>query len=126
MYNNFSDMGLIHLEDMEFYAGHGCFQEEQLTGNRFVVNLWLETDVENASLTDNINDTLNYQAAYQLVKKEMAITSHLLEHVGRRILDALFEALPELEFAKVKVSKMNPPMGGVIKCVSLEIERRRK
>lgn len=119
-------MSVIHLEDMEFYAYHGCFKEEQLAGNRFMVNLMLETNVEKASVTDDIKDTLNYQTAYQLVKKEMAVTSHLLEHVGKRILDALFDTFVELESAKVKVSKMNPPMGGVMKCVSLEMERRRK
>jgi 7,8-dihydroneopterin aldolase/epimerase/oxygenase len=118
-------MSVIHLEDMEFFAYHGCFKEEQLTGNRFLVNLWLETNVAKASTTDDINDTLNYQTAYQLVKKEMAVTSHLLEHVGKRILDILFETFAELEAAKIKVSKTNPPMGGVMKCVSLEMERRK-
>jgi 7,8-dihydroneopterin aldolase/epimerase/oxygenase len=118
-------MSVIHLEDMEFFAYHGCFKEEQLTGNRFLVNLWLETNVEKASATDDINDTLNYQTAYQLVRKEMAVTSHLLEHVGKRILDELLSTFEALESAKVKVSKMNPPMGGVMKCVSVEMERRK-
>lgn len=119
-------MGRIYLEEMEFFAFHGCFKEEQLTGNRFVVYLVLETDIEKASATDDINDTLNYQIAYQLVKKEMATTSHLLEHVSKRILDALFSKFTELEYARVKVSKMNPPMGGVMKCVSVEAERKKQ
>ena len=34
-------MGKIILEQMEFYAYHGCFQEEQIIGNRFVVQLVL-------------------------------------------------------------------------------------
>jgi 7,8-dihydroneopterin aldolase/epimerase/oxygenase len=118
-------MSLIHLEDMEFYAYHGCFQEEQIVGNRFLVNLTLETNVDKASETDNINDTLNYQVAYQLVKQEMAVKSHLLEHVGNRILLTLFNHFEELEYARVKVSKLNPPMGGVMRCVSLEMEKRK-
>ena len=118
-------MGLIHIEDMEFFSYHGCFKEEQLCGNRFLVNLTLETNVEKASISDDINDALNYQTAYQLVRKEMAVKSHLLEHVGKRILDALFNTFSELEAAKVKVSKMNPPMGGAMKCVSVEMERRK-
>lgn len=118
-------MSLIHLEDMEFYAYHGCFREEQIAGNRFMVNLTLETNVEKASTTDDISDTLNYQTAYQLVRKEMAVKSHLLEHVGKRILDALFDTFGQLESARVKVSKMNPPMGGAMRCVSVEMERRR-
>jgi dihydroneopterin aldolase len=119
-------MGRIYLEEMEFFAYHGCFKEEQLTGNRFIVNLMLETNIEKASSTDDINDTLNYQIAYQLVKQEMAVTSHLLEHVCKRILDALFAKFSELEYAKVKVSKMNPPMGGAMRCVSVEAERKKQ
>ncbi|HEY4788203.1 MAG TPA: dihydroneopterin aldolase [Bacteroidales bacterium] len=119
-------MGLIHLEDMEFYAFHGCFTEEQIAGNRFMVNLTLETNMEKASETDNINDALNYQMAYEVVKKEISIKSHLLENVAKRTLDALFHEFSQLEWASVKVSKMNPPMGGVMKCVSVEMERKRK
>ena len=117
-------MGLIHLEDMEFYAYHGCFQEEQIAGNRFLVNLMLETNMDAASETDSIDDALNYQTAYQLVRKEMAVTSHLLEHVAKRILDVLFTQFQQLKYAKVKVSKMNPPMGGAMRCVSVELERK--
>jgi len=117
-------MGLIHLEDMEFYAYHGCFQEEQIAGNRFMVNLTLKTNMDKASETDKIIDALNYQTAYQLVRQEMAIKSHLLEHVAKRILDALFNQFQQLEQAKVKVSKMNPPMGGAMRCVSVELERK--
>jgi len=117
-------MGLIHLEDIEFYAFHGCFKEEQLTGNRFIVNLTLETDMDVPAETDSIEDALNYQIAYQLVKKEISITSHLLENVAKRILDALFTQFPQLKLARVKVSKMNPPMGSVMKCVSIEMERK--
>lgn len=118
-------MGLIHLEDMEFYAYHGCFQEEQIAGNKFIVNLTLETNTEKASSTDNIEDTLNYQIAYEITKKEMLVTSHLLEHVAGRILNSLFDRFPHLEMASVKVSKMNPPMGGQMKCVSVILERRK-
>jgi len=116
-------MGLIHLEDLEFYAYHGCNPEEQITGNSFIVNLTLETNMDMPSKTDYITDALNYQVAYEIVKHEMSITSHLLEHVTQRILDALFNKFPQLKHATVKVSKMNPPMGGVMKCVSVELSK---
>jgi dihydroneopterin aldolase len=116
-------MGLIHLEDLEFYAYHGCNPEEQITGNSFIVNLTLETNMDKPSNTDDITDALNYQVAYEVIKYEMNITSHLLEHVAQRILDALFNKFPQLEHATVKVSKMNPPMGGIMKCVSVELAK---
>lgn len=119
-------MGLIHLENMEFYAYHGCFKEEQVAGNRFVVNLTLETDMKKPSQTDNIVDALNYQIAYGIVRDEMATTSHLLENVAERTLNHLFKEFEQLECATIKVSKMNPPMGGVMRCVTVEISKNRQ
>jgi 7,8-dihydroneopterin aldolase/epimerase/oxygenase len=118
-------MGLIHLEDMEFFAFHGCYKEEQVAGNRFLVNLTLETNMDKASQTDNIADALNYQVAYEVVKLEMNVKSHLLEHVAQRILDNLFNRFQTLVSASIKVSKMNPPMGGMMRCVSVVKEQKR-
>lgn len=118
-------MGVIHLENMEFYAYHGCFEEEAIVGNNFIVNLWLETDTEKPSETDDINDALNYQQAYLLVKAQMEIRSHLLENVCKRILDTLFANFSQLTEARVKVSKLHPPMGGPMKAVSVELSRKK-
>lgn len=118
-------MGTIRIEQMEFYSFHGCFEEERIVGNRFIVDLEMETDCTRACETDDIADALNYQTAYDLVKEEMKTKSYLLEHIACRILDSLFATFPQLEVARVKVSKMNPPMGGKIKDVSVEVERRR-
>ncbi len=116
-------MGKITLEDMEFYAYHGCFKEERIVGNKFIVNLTIETNMEKPSKTDDIKDALNYQTAYKLVKEQMQIKSHLLENIAKRILDSLFSNFNNIEKATVKVSKMNPPIGGKLKCVSVSLER---
>ena len=116
-------MGLIQIENMEFYAYHGCYKEERLVGNRFIVDLEIITDLKKASVTDNIKDTLNYQLAYEIVREQMKIKSHLLEHVASRILDSLYVKFPGIENAKVRVSKMNPPMGGQMDRVSVTLSR---
>lgn len=115
-------MSVISIEGMEFYAYHGCFAEEQLIGTWFVVDLFLEVDTTMAEQTDNLHDTVNYLEVYQLVKKEMEINAKLLEHVGRRILVAVHQAFPQVQHARVKVRKMNPPLGGKMDFVSLTIE----
>ena len=71
-------MALISIEKMEFYAYHGCFEEEQKIGTWFNVDLSLEVDTSKAEKSDNIEDTVNYQAVYQVVKEQMMIPSHLL------------------------------------------------
>ncbi|HPE33889.1 MAG TPA: dihydroneopterin aldolase [Bacteroidales bacterium] len=112
-------MAQIALENMEFFAYHGCFSEEQIIGTRFIIDLWIDTDTTEAEYTDKITQTINYQDVYFLVKEQMIIKSKLLEHVGRRILDALTEKFPNVISARIKVSKMNPPLGGKVGCVSI-------
>lgn len=116
-------MGEIHLEDMEFYAFHGHFKEEQIVGNRFLVDLTLSTNMEGPGQSDNLKDALNYQEAYEIVKKEMEKKSHLLEHIARRILDALYDHFEAIDEASIKVSKMNPPMGGKMDRVSVTMRK---
>jgi dihydroneopterin aldolase len=115
-------MALIEIEGMEFYAFHGHFDVEKIAGNRFVVNLKIETDCSKARLSDKLEDTLDYQKAYLAVKEEMAIPSNLLEHVCQRIITRIKSEFPEVVKVTVKVSKMNPPMGGPIEKVSLTME----
>lgn len=119
-------MGLIEIEGMHFYAYHGHFEAEQIVGNEFIVDLQMETDCSKAALSDDLNDALNYQAVYSLVQKEMTTKSRLLENVAQRILDTLFAEFPNLENAKIKVSKMNPPMGGEIEKVSITLSKKKK
>ena len=114
-------MALIEIEDMEFYAYHGCFKAENIVGTRFKVNLKIELDTTAAEQSDKLTDTLNYQTAYLIVKEQMLQTSHLLEHVARRIIDSLKTSFPEIKQVEVKVSKMNPPLGGQIQAVSVTL-----
>lgn len=116
-------MGLIEIEGMEFYAYHGHYEEEQIVGNRFLVDLSIETDCSRAAYSDDIKDAVNYQVAYKIIKKQMQTKSHLLENIVSRIIDALYSELPAVLSVKVKLSKMNPPMGGKIKKVSVTMSR---
>ncbi len=112
-------MGIIQIEDMEFYSFHGHFKEEQIVGNKFLVNLTLETDMAKAKESDNLKDAINYQRAYEIVKHQMEMKSHLLEHIAGRIIDALYAEMEGIKKITVKVSKMNPSMGGKMRSVSV-------
>lgn len=119
-------MGLIQIEGMEFYSFHGHFREEQIVGNKFLVDLTIETDMDRAARSDNLKDALNYQEAYQLVKAQMEKKSYLLENIAGRILESLFTDLPGIIRATIKVSKLNPPVGGKIHSVSVVLSREKK
>ncbi len=118
-------MGVIELKDMVFYARHGHFEVENKVGGRFVVQVKLDVDCIKAGETDNLADALNYQLAYDVVKQEMAISSALLEHVCARILNRLL-ALGKVDEAWVKVEKINPPMGGEMASVSVQMSKKRQ
>lgn len=118
-------MGVIRIEQMEFYSYHGHYEEERIVGNKFLVDLLMETDCTAAAQSDELVDALDYQKAYELVQVEMKEKSYLLEHIASRILDTLFRHFERLERAEVKVSKLNPPMGGKMRAVSLTLQRQK-
>lgn len=105
-------MGLISIENMEFYAFHGHYREEQIVGNKFLVDLHIETPMAEPAQSDNLKDAVNYQFAYRLLKEEMEKKSKLLENIAKRILDVIYDNFGGITKVTVKVSKMNPPMGG--------------
>ena len=61
--------------------------------------------------------------AYGIIKVQMEQKSHLLENIASRILNALYSEMSGIKKARVKVSKMNPPVGGKVHSVSVIIER---
>ena len=107
---------------MRFYVHHGCFSQERAIGTHFVVDLSFNTDTTRAEQSDSIADTVSYLDVYQTVKREMQQPSNLLEHVARRVGEAVLKEYPAVTDIKVKVSKMNPPLGGQMHSVSVELE----
>jgi len=117
-------MYIISIEDMQFFAYHGHYEEEKITGNQFELSLYLEVNDNDAGRTDNLKDAPNYQLIYQIVKEQMAIKSHLLEHLAMRILDAIYgQFSADILHTRLKVSKINPAMLGQIGRVCVTMER---
>lgn len=110
---------------MRFYANHGCFAEERKIGTLFEVDLAYDCNTQSAQVSDNIDETVDYSAVYRIVKNEMAVPSHLLEHVADRIANALMDSFPAIEKLSITVYKVNPPLGGQIDSVSVSIDRIR-
>ena len=118
-------MAKIILENMEFHAFHGCLEHEQNLGNTFIVSLSMQLETSLAGKTDNLNDTLNYQLVYDVVKREMEIPSKLIEHVGQRIVDCVYYEFSQIMEVELKLSKLNPPLGGKVDRVTILLDRKR-
>ncbi len=115
-------MTTITLNEMRFHAYHGYFDFEKELGNIFIVNLSMVLNTDLAQQSDNLDDTLNYQEVYDVVKREMEIPSNLLEHVIQRIFSSVKESFPQIKQLKVELSKLNPPLGGAVESVSIKLE----
>lgn len=118
-------MAIITINDMRFYAHHGCFEQERVIGTHFRVDLSFTTDTSKAEISDNIVDTVSYLDVYQVVKAEMMTPSHLLEHVARRVGERVLADFPAVDTVNVKVSKLNPPLGGQMDSVSVTLDLAR-
>ena len=117
--------GIIELEDMRFWAHHGCLESERKKGNLFLVDFSGEVDMSKAAQSDDLNDTVNYAAIYELIKSEMNTPSNLLEHVAGRIVKAIAAEFPQFEKFSIKVSKHNPPVGGPVEWSRVTLRHER-
>jgi len=116
---------IITISGMEFYAYHGCFPEEKVIGTRFKVDVMIHCNFMEAAQHDNLEKSINYQTVYALIKEEMAVSSHILEHVCFRIIQRLKNHFSEILKCKITVYKLNPSIGGKTKWVAVTITTAR-
>lgn len=118
-------MGTIKLNNIRTFSYHGCLIEEGKIGSDYSIDLEIKTDLRKSAVTDNLHDTVDYVDLNRIVTEEMAIRAKLLEHVAHRIITRIFAELPQVSRIKVAVSKLNPPIGGDVESVTIEMEEFR-
>lgn len=116
----------IFIENARFFSYHGVGEQEQLVGNEFIINLKLKVDILQAGKTDELSDTISYADVYDVIKREMAIPSKLLEHVCYRISTSLFHLFPTIEAIDLKLAKRNPPIGADLDCAGVEVHYKQQ
>ncbi|HNS12865.1 MAG TPA: dihydroneopterin aldolase [Bacteroidia bacterium] len=112
---------IISLNNIKTYSYHGCLEEEAGIGGHYLVDVDIFTDFSGASESDDLSETVDYCEVYEVVKREMAIRSKLIEHVAQRIGDALLKMDKKIDSADVCVTKIAPPMNGDVESVSVEV-----
>ena len=118
-------MGTIKLQNIRTFSFHGCLMEEAKIGSDYRVDLEIKTDLRKSSLSDHLKDTVDYVLLNKIVVEEMEIRSNLLEHVANRIIVRIFGEIPEVSRIVLSVSKLNPPIGGDVEAVTIEMEEYR-
>ncbi len=101
----------VLLKDIRLFAYHGVLPQERVVGAYFILNIAIDTDFSRAMETDELEGTISYAEAYDVVKAEMAVPSKLLEHVAGRICKALLHRFPTAQAIHLEILKENPPMG---------------
>ncbi len=116
----------ICVQGMEFYGYHGVFREENILGQRFLVDVTLELDLQPAGRSDCLEYTVNYADVYERCRAIVEErTFALIEAVAEAIAADLLAAFPVVQRCIVKVTKPNPPIRGHYQHVAVEIDRGR-
>ena len=118
-------MGKIQVNNIRLYANHGCLNEEAMIGSWYRVDIEVNVDLTKSSISDDLEDTVDYVQLNHIVKEEMVIRSKLLEEVANRILDRFFLELKMIKSATVSVAKLNPPIGGNVQEVVIILTKER-
>jgi len=113
----------IEITGLSLYTHHGVSEAEREIGQRLMLDLRLEVGETDATLTDRIEDTVDYGEVCQLVALIAQQRSHrTLERLCSTIADRLL-ADYELEGVWVKATKPEPPIPLPVAEVSVEVWR---
>jgi len=119
-------MGIIKVENIRVFAHHGCLKEETKIGSDYRVDLQVKANLQTSAKSDSLSDTVDYVFLNKIVREEMLIPSYLLETVAKRILKRIFNEDKHVSKATIKVSKLNPPIGGDVEMVTIKMTEKRK
>lgn len=112
---------IIRLHDIHVYAHHGCWAEETVIGGEYTVDVELHYDFTEAAQQDDLTKTIDYVEVKEIVYSEMAVPAKLIETVAYKIHQKLTSTFPAIEKCSVRITKINAPMGGQVRAVSVEI-----
>lgn len=116
----------IILRDLGFFGYHGVMPEEAVLGQRFFVDLVCGADLLEAGRSDELQHSISYAEIYDVAKAAFEEQRFkLIEAVGQRIVDRLFEAFPDIRWVQVRVKKPAAPIAMVAGEAAIELHRHR-
>ncbi len=118
---------IIRIKNATFYGYHGVLSEEQSVGGKFEADVDIYTDFSEAAKKDSLKQTIDYQKVYEFMYK-LALEKkyYLIEALATTIADELLKNFQHIEKVAVRVRKHNPPMGGVVDSVEVEVIKNRE
>ena len=115
----------IKIKNLEVFANHGVFPEENKLGQKFLVSLTMYTDTRKAGKTDELTASIHYGEVSQFIDSYMKThTFQLIERVAEELAEELLVQVPLLQKVQLEVKKPWAPVGLPLETVSVEIERQ--
>lgn len=117
-------MDKITIKELEVFANHGVFPEENVLGQKFVISAILYTGTRKAGITDELSFSVHYGEVSHFIQKYL--TQHtwkLLESAAEHLVQALLLEFPLIEKIDLEIQKPWAPIGLPLNTVSVSISR---
>lgn len=120
-------MDAIVISDLEVFAHHGVFPEENALGQKFMVSLRLEADLRPAGERDDLSASVDYGAVCRLADGFLrAHVFKLIETAAEGLASEILAQFPTVEAVEVQLKKPWAPIGLPLAYSGVEIRRERR
>ena len=117
-------MDKIKIKDLEVFAHHGVFKEENVLGQKFVVSVTFFLDTSLAGKNDDLEKSINYAEASWKIKEFLEKnTFKLLETAVEKLAEELLMTYPMAEKVEIELKKPWAPILLPLDTASVTIER---
>ncbi len=114
----------IHIENLQVFANHGVFPEENKLGQKFLISAVLYTDTREAGQADDLTLSTDYGAVSQFMTRFLQEhTYQLIEAAAEHLAAAVLLAYPLVRGISLEIKKPWAPVGLPLEHVSVKIER---
>ena len=114
----------IRIEELEVYAHHGVYPEENEKGQHFYVNATLYTNTRPAGMADDLRLSTNYGEVCQFITEFMQQhTFQLIETVAERTAYEVLQQFPLVQGLDLEIRKPEAPIPLPFGSVSVAIHR---
>lgn len=119
-------MDKIIIKGLTVYAYHGVNPEEKTDGQHFVLDIVMKADIDQAKVSDDLNDTVNYAAVKKTVLRVFTEEKFdLIEKAAKVVADAILDEHKKVQKVKLTLKKPEAPMSGTFNYVAVTIKEKR-
>lgn len=117
-------MDRITIQNLEVFANHGVFPEENKLGQKFLVSAELLGDTRKAGVSDELKHSIHYGlVAGEITSYMKAHTKKLIEAAAEELAEHLLFTFPLMKGIVLEIKKPWAPVGLPLETVSVKIER---